>query len=272
MPVLFEYMTSSTNRGAQAPTTGAAFCAACGASLSAGARFCHRCGTPVGQGAPLEGAPLSATPSHSTATILPWGIAFLALLALVATFAGRNFGASEGARPPLAAPGLDASGGSPSGAPIAGATGPAPNIANMSPSERASRLYVRVMEYAEAGKVDSVATFAPMVIAAHEMLPSPTLDERYHFGRVAEVVGASAIAKAQADTILTLSPQSLLGLVLAARAARLEKNENVAKSFDKRLLAALAAELATTNPEAKENYENHRAEIDRAVADARRPN
>ena len=59
----------------------------------------------------------------------------------------------------------------------------------------------------------------------------------------------------------------MLGLVLAARAARLERNESVAKGFDRRLLDALSAELATRN----EDYENHRAEIDRAVDDARRP-
>ena len=137
----------------------------------------------------------------------------------------------------------------------------------MTPSERAARLYVRVMEYAEAGKNDSVATFAPMVLAAHQMIERPTLDERYHFGRVAEVVGAAAIVRAQADTILKQNPRSLLGLLLAARAARDAKDVASAKGFDKQLLAALEAELATRNPD----YDNHRAEIDRAAADARRP-
>ena len=136
----------------------------------------------------------------------------------------------------------------------------------MTPSERAARLYVRVMEYAEAGKVDSVATFAPMVLAAHGMLTAPTPDERYHFGRVAEVVGAAEITRAQADTILRDNPRSLLGLVLAARAARSAQNGSAAAAFDKRLLAALESELATGN----QDYQNHRAEIDRAVADARR--
>jgi hypothetical protein len=65
--------------------------------------------------------------------------------------------------------------------------------------------------------------------------------------------------------MLAANPKSLLGLLLAARAARLEKNRAAAAGFDARLLAALAAELATGNAD----YENHRAEIDRAVADAR---
>ena len=213
--------------------------------------------------------------SSGNASVLPWGVAFLALLALVAMFAGRNFGAAKGsaidgssnALPTAALDGQSNGAPDPSASP-GGAGGAPPNIANMSPSERASRLYVRVMEYAEAGKVDSVARFAPMVLAAHEMLDKPTLDERYHYGRVAEVVGSGAIAKAQADTILKANPKSLLGLLLAARAARMEKHEAAAKAFDRRLLGAFQSELATKNVD----YQNHRAEIDRAAADARRPN
>jgi len=255
-------MTSSTNDEADASPSDGGFCPACGVALSDSARFCHRCGTPVGEGPPMQRAP-----SSSAATLLPWGVAFVAMLALVVMFAGRGVGREGGAPAASSLPTGD--GASAPQAPFAGGggAGPAPNIADMTPSERAGRLYVRVMEYAEAGKVDSVATFAPMVIAAHEMLQQPTLDERYHFGRVAEVVGTGAITRAQADTILAASPRHLLGLLLAARAARLERNESAAKGFDRRLLEALGAELATRN----EDYENHRAEIDRAVDDARRP-
>lgn len=218
------------------------------------------------------------TQGGSSATILPWGVAFLALLALVAMFAGRNFGKAKGSSVdgsanslPTASIDGQGGGGAPPDAPFAGAAAGggavrAPDISNMSPSERASRLYVKVMEFAEAGKVDSVAKWAPMVLAAHEMVPNPTPDERYHFGRVAEVTGTGEIAKAQADTILQSNTKSLLGLLLAARAARLAKDEPTAKTFDKRLLAALQGELATRNPD----YEMHRAEIDRAVEDARR--
>lgn len=177
-------------------------------------------------------------------------MAVTALVVVVAAVAMRNSSGSI-----TASPGVPRS-----------QAGSAPDIANMSPSERANRLYLRVMSYAEAGQVDSVAAFAPMVIAAHEMLNAPSIDERYHFGRVAEVVGAGGIAKAQADTILSQRPQSLLGLLLAARAARMLNNSGAAKGYDQRLLAALAAELATNNPD----YENHRREIDSAAADARR--
>jgi hypothetical protein len=255
-------MTSSNS------SAGAGFCAACGAAISGGARFCHRCGTPVGQGLPVT-RPGGAAPSGA-ASVLPWGVAFVALLALIAMVAGRNFGKPQGSSLDGSAnslPTQELDGVAAGGAPFAGgAAGPAPNIADLSPSERANRLYTRIMEYAEFGKVDSVAFFAPMALASHEMLENPTTDERYHFGRIAEVANNQEIARAQADTILRAQPDHLLGLVLGARAARMTSDEATARTFDQRLLKALAAQLATQN----EEYLQHRAEIDRAVADAQR--
>lgn len=202
----------------------------------------------------MTAATQSQPVEKSVATILPWGLAAVALVALVAVVMLRD--------PQTVAQ----SGSGANGQSAMGQAGPAPSIANMSPSERANRLYVRVMSYAEQGKVDSVATFAPMVLAAHEMLTTPTVDERYHFGRVAEVVGESTIATAQADTILAAHPQSLLGLLLAARAARMRNDAPSAAKFDQRLLNAVEQERATRNPD----YESHQQEIDRALADAKR--
>ena len=272
-------MTSSNPSGGAAPSAGAGFCAACGAALSAGARFCHRCGTLLGQGLPPT---RTAAASGGAASILPLGVAFVALLALVAMVAGKNFGAAKGSGIDGSANSLPTqavdggggggSGGSGGGAPFGqggggGGGGAPPNIANLSPSERANRLYTRIMEYAEAGKVDSVAFFAPMAMASHEMLQGATTDERYHFGRIAEVTNAPAVAKAQAETMLKTAPNNLLGLLLAARAARMTGDNAAAKSFDQRLLKALEPELATRLPD----YDMHRAEIDRAAADARKP-
>lgn len=208
------------------------------------------------------------------AAVLPWAVAFVALLALVAMVAGRNFGASKGSAidgsanslPTQAVDGVSAPpAGAPGGAPQG--QGPAPDIANLTPSERANRLYMRIMTYAESGIVDSVAFFAPMALASHEMLEAPTADERYHFGRIAEVADNAEVARAQADTILVQQPDNLLGLLLASRAARMQKETAAAKRFDQRLLKALTAQLATKAPD----YELHRAEIDRAVEDAKRP-
>jgi hypothetical protein len=206
--------------------------------------------------------------------VLPWGVAFVALLALIAMVAGRNFGAAKGSGIDGSANSLPtseidgpAAGAAAGPAPFAGGAGgggAAPDIANMSPSDRANRLYSRIMTYAEAGAVDSVAFFSPMALASHEMLENPTADERYHFGRIGEVANNAAIAKAQADTILQGQPDNLLGLLLAARAARMTGNDAAARAFDQRLLKALPAQLATQ----VEEYQMHRAEIDRAVAEA----
>ncbi len=257
-------MTTPIDSGdASLPSRGG-YCAACGAGLVVGAHFCHRCGTPFGQGDPLEHV-TRPVPKPSMPVLVPWALAALSLVVIVAVLAGREGGAGS-SRTTDRAP--DGTTGPPAAAPFAtGAGGAPPDIGSMTPSERAARLYVRVMEYAEAGQVDSVATFAPMVLAAHQMIEQPTVDERYHFGRVAEVVGSEAITKAQADTILQANPRSLLGLLLAARAARSAGDETSARAFDRTLLSLAEAELATRNAD----YENHRAEIDRAVAEARRP-
>ncbi len=214
--------------------------------------------------------------SGGAASALPWGVAFLALLALVAAFAGKNFGSAKGSSVdgssnalPTASidgQGAPAGGGAAGGAGGDAGGGPAPNIANLSPSERASRLYIRIMSYAEAGRVDSVSFFAPMALASHEMLTAPSADERYHYGKIAEVTGNAGIAKAQADTILQERPTSLLGLILSATALRMSGDSTTAKGFDQRLLKVLESELATK----QQDYELHRAEIDRAVSDARR--
>ncbi len=275
-------MTTPSNSGpraelASASLPAAGFCASCGAGLSADARFCHRCGTPVGEVAPLAHPVVAPATGSTAASILPWGVAFVALLALVANFAGKNFGSAKGSAIDGSSNSLptsaidEANGGSASAAPSAlpdgvpAASGSMPNIANMSPSERAVRLYNRIMEYSEGGKQDSVSFFAPMALAAHEMLTAPTADERYHFGRIAEVTGQLAVAKAQADTMLAERQGNLLGLLLAARASRMLKDTPAERTYNLLLLKVVDRELATRNGD----YDLHRAEIDRAVSEAK---
>ncbi len=260
-------MPSSPDTSASSALGPASFCAACGAGLARGARFCHRCGTPAGEAAPVVAAAPAA--SGGLAGVLPWGVAFVALMALVAMVAGQNFGAAKGSRidgssnavptPSIDGPALGA------GAPGSGAR--APDISSMSPEERALRLYERVMVYDEAGKRDSVVIFAPMALAAHELLENIDLDSRYHAGRIAEVAGLSDMALAQADTMLQQDANHLLGLLLGARAARLGNDEAKARSFEQKLLAAVDAERARQLPE----YEQHRAEIELALTRARTP-
>jgi hypothetical protein len=254
--------------GATAP---GGYCAACGAPLAAGARFCHRCGTPAGQGAPQITPTIHHAPNPA-ATVLPWAVAFVALLALVAAFAAKNFGKAkggevDGSSNAIANSSIDGQGG-PAGsgaAPPLNASG-APDISQMSPSERASRLYNRVMTYAENNKMDSARFFgANMAIPAHQMIDNPSNDERFHLGRLGEIVGDPKLAMAESDTILMKQPTSLLGLLLGARAARMTNDKATATKFDKKFLSVMQSELDKKLPD----YEVHRAEIDRAAADAR---
>ncbi len=134
----------------------------------------------------------------------------------------------------------------------------------MTPEERASRLFDRIMRLATEGKQDSVSLFASMAIPVYESLGPLNADQRYDFGRVAEVSGNLDIAAAQADSILKPSPTHLLGLILAARVADMKGNQSARSAFEKRFLAAQAAELAKNLPE----YALHRTDIEAAAAAA----
>jgi hypothetical protein len=135
----------------------------------------------------------------------------------------------------------------------------------MTPEQQAERLYDRIMREYEAGQLENVKTFMPMAVAAFERLSPLSLDQRYDLGRIAEVGGDLPLARAQADTILRTRPTHLLGLILAAKAARMEKNETRARALDARLIAADSAERAAALPE----YLLHKLDIDAAVAAAR---
>jgi len=247
-------------------TLAGATCATCSAALTPGARFCHRCGTPAG-------AP-SAARSHGFASALPWAVAALALVSLTALVVGQRFGARgnpsaptsevlDGANMQGATP-IGPPAGEPGGAP-SGAAPRAPDISQLTPEQRAERLYDRIMTEHEAGRDDAVRAFLPMARAAYEMLGPLNLDQRYDLGRLGEVGGDTTLARAQADTILKTRPTHLLGLILAARVARMEGSAPRARALDARLLAAEPAERSAALPE----YLLHRNDIDTALAAAR---
>ena len=232
-----------------------ATCASCSAPLTPGARFCHRCGTPAG---------LTSVPSRGVAGVLPWAVAGIALVALIALVVGQRFGARGNvAAEPVSDAGASA-GIAPAGP--AGAMPRAPDISQLTPEQRAERLYDRIMTEVEAGRPENVRTFMPMAIAAYEMLAPLNLDQRYDLGRIGEVGGDSALARAEADTILATKPTHLLGLILKGKAARMEGNESRARDADAKLLAAERSERATGLKE----YLLHKNDIDAAVAAARK--
>jgi hypothetical protein len=227
--------------------------------MTAGARFCHRCGAPAGtSGTPRAGGVGNA---------MPWAVAAIALVALIALVAGQRFGARPTGTSDVL-DGANAQGATPITAPgsaPAGAMPRAPDISQLTPAQRAERLYDRIMGEAEAGNAENVRTFVPMAVAAYEMIAPLNLDQRYDLGRIGEVSGDTTLARAQADTILRERPTHLLGLILGAKAARMAGNESRARQFDARLVAAEAGERAAARPE----YLLHKNDIDSAVAAAR---
>src|SRR5881296_964101 len=151
-------------------------CHACGAQLASTARFCHKCGATV--------ATVGATGWRAG---LPWGLAGAALGALITVVAMRGAGSREpGATAEQSAPRSQL---------------PAPDISQMSPEERATRLFNRVMTLAEAGKQDSVQFFLPMALASYSQLPTLDADAHYHVGLLHLAGGDVGAALAQADTI-----------------------------------------------------------------------
>ncbi len=238
-----------------------AVCATCDAPMTAGARFCHRCGAAAGAARGASSRGLAAT--------IPWAVAALALVCMIALVAGQRFGArNAGTGTVDVLDGANGQGSTVITAPGGGAAGgmpQAPDISQLSPAQRAERLYDRIMRESEAGNKEAVQTFMPMAVAAYEMLAPLDLDQRYDLGRIGEVAGDTALMRAQADTILRERPTHLLGLALAAKAARAGKDGAKVRELDKRLVAAETGERAAALPE----YLLHKTDIDAALVAAR---
>jgi hypothetical protein len=139
-----------------------------------------------------------------------------------------------------------------------GGAGTVPDIANLAPRERATRLYDRVMRLHEERKTDSVNFFAPMALASYAAIPDMDTDARYDMARIAMVAGSVSVARAQADTILRGDSTHLLGLLLAADLARSSSNMAKAAELEAKLVASATRERARNLAE----YEAHGREIE----------
>lgn len=190
--------------------------------------------------------------------MLPWAVAGISLLSLVAFIVGQNFGRAKTAPPAGAGTSI-----------AAPAPGRAPDISSMSPQERADRLFQRVMTYVGQGQSDSVTFFAPMAIQSFAALAPLDAHQRYDLGLLGLVSGDGVLARAQADTILAGNATHLLGLILGMRAAGLRSDAAARAEYVQRLSTALASERA----KGLQEYQDHAADIDAAVreADGRAP-
>lgn len=214
-------------------------CHACGAQLSANVRFCHKCGAAVGTGQ-----------TTGWRAGLPWAVAGAALGALVAVVAMRGSG-PRSVNSPVPPPGMGAR---------------APDISQMSPQERATRLFDRVMILAQAGKGDSVQIFLPMALSSYDQLPALDSDARYHVGLLHLAGGDPARALAQADTIQKAVPTHLFAYVLRAHAFQQQGNQQGERRAYADFLKSETAELARKRPE----YADHENALTAFREEARR--
>ena len=208
-------------------------CHACGASLAATAKFCHKCGAQVGGGQ-----------AAGWRVGLPWGVAGAALGALLTVVVfrlGTSTGDERRETGDAAAPASRLS---------------PPDISQMSPEERATRLYNRVMILHSQGKADSAAFFLPMALQAYAMLPALDVDGRYHIGVLALTGGDDAGALAQADSIRRAVPTHLFAAMLRARALELRRDAAGARRAYAEFLRNEAAERARRRPEYAEHKDN----------------
>src|SRR5436309_9937211 len=209
-------------------------CHACGATLAPTARFCHKCGARVG-----------GTHTSGWRAGLPWGVAGLALGALLTVVALRL---GAGSREPGAGDAPEAT------APRSQIS--APDISQMSPEERATRLYNRVMTLHSQGKADSAEFFLPMALQAYTMLPALDVDARYHIGVLDLTGGNAAAALAQADAIRRTVPTHLFGYMLRACGPEPHRDQAGARRAYRDFPTHEAAERPRRRPEYGDHAEN----------------
>lgn len=228
-------------------------CSSCGTALQPGVRFCHRCGAAVAAPAPTAAAPRRpADQAADWRAGLPWGLAGVAVGALLAVLVMRGVGSREPGAGRLTASGSESF--------------RAPDISQMSPEEMARRLFDRVMRLAEEGKTDSVAFFVPMALQVYDRLPALDNDARYDIGLLHLAGGNAPGALAQADTLLRAVPTHLYGFMLRGRAFDLLGDRARARQARADFLRHDAAERQRQRPE----YANHQSTIDAFRAEATR--
>jgi len=126
----------------------------------------------------------------------------------------------------------------------------------MSPEERATRLYNRVMTLHSQGKADSAGFFLPMALQAYAMLPALDVDARYHIGVLDLTGGDETGALAQADSINRAVPHHLFAFMLRARALELRGDAAGARRAYGDFLRHETAERARKRPEYAEHETN----------------
>lgn len=222
-------------------------CGACQAELTPGASFCHRCGAAASPAVRVVGRDRTA-----------WIVAGVALLIAAAGF---TYVLGRGAVP---APTVAAM---PNTGNIGLETGPggrAPDISQMSPVERFTRLHDRIMQAVDRGDSTTVLNFTPMALGAYAQLDTIDVDLRYHAAVLHTQVGDYPPALALADTILSVSPGNLFGYMVRATVAELQGDSAALATARRDFLAGWDRQIVQRRPE----YVDHRTLLDAFRAEA----
>jgi predicted nucleic acid-binding Zn ribbon protein len=233
-------------------------CRKCSSALEPDAVFCSECGTPTG-----------FKPEKPKTATLPWVFSALALVAFAVAIA---FFVRGQAAPRIGDMGMtgglpEAEQGQAMGGAAGAPSGGMADLSQMSPRQAADRLFERAMREEDGGDTERAKFFANMAVQAYGQVPPAEidLDAHFHLGLLQLLQENTQVARAEAETILAVRPNHLLGLALSARVARAEGDDAAEAAAYDRFLESLDSERASGLTE----YQMHGTLIDNETVRAR---
>ncbi len=199
-------------------------CPACDAPSEAGDRFCSQCGKALR----AARAPFSAS---SNRVAVAAGVIVTLLLVVVIVVRLGGGASAPGERGSSSGPAVSAP-----GTPTPLGPTSAVDLGSMTERQAATLLFNRVMGNVEAGNLAEAARFLPMAIAAYDLIPALSLDDRFHLSLLHAQAGDGASALAVAEAGLAVRPSHLLCLAAAAEAAIMLGDEAKARAHYRTLV------------------------------------
>ncbi|MGD8697980.1 MAG: zinc-ribbon domain-containing protein [Gemmatimonadales bacterium] len=202
-------------------------CPSCGTAIEASDRFCRQCGAPLKADGKANGG------LRGLVGLRGFGIAIVALAVIYAVI--QYSGGSGSSDTPAQRIPISELGGGPAGAP--------------NPRAMADQLFNEALAAYESGDSERAREFIPMALTAYAELAELDLDARYHIALLDLASDQAEAALAQADTMLALIPEHLLGLLVAARAHEQLGQPSQAADYYQRFLDAHTPDVAASRQE-----------------------
>ncbi len=147
-----------------------------------------------------------------------------------------------------------------------GARSPVPDLARMTPLERADRLFEAAMIAQESGDTARVRIHAPMALEAYRNLDSLDGDAKYHVGLLRGALGDYEGMLEMADSLQATVPVHLLATTLRKEAAAARGDSAAVHDAYERFLEDYRVESKIERRE----YMLHQRSIDAFLSEARR--